>query len=305
MKQEEIIPAVDVRLLKTELNSSTFLRKTRKGDNEIYCVNIHNAPNVVREIGRLREITFRDAGGGTGKSLDLDEFDTNEICYDQLVLWSPEDEEIIGGYRYILCQKAIQPDSIHLSTTHYFHFSDEFINEYLPFTIELGRSWIQPKFQPSNNPKKGLFALDNIFDGLGGLVKQYPEIRYFFGKFTMYPSYATEARNYLLEFLNYYFPDEEKLVTPVRPLKIKENISFVERDLEGLEYKEGYKKLNAYVKQYGEFIPPLVSVYMSLSPTMKTFGTCINEDFGGVEETGILIKIEDIYEEKKERHLQY
>lgn len=305
MKQEEIIPAVNVRLLKTELNSSTFLRKTRKGDNEIYCVNIHNAPNVVREIGRLREITFRDAGGGTGKSLDLDEFDTNEICYDQLVLWSPEDEEIIGGYRYILCQKAIQPDSIHLSTTHYFHFSDEFINEYLPFTIELGRSWIQPKFQPSNNPKKGLFALDNIFDGLGGLVKQYPEIRYFFGKFTMYPSYATEARNYLLEFLNYYFPDEEKLVTPVRPLKIKENISFVERDLEGLEYKEGYKKLNAYVKQYGEFIPPLVSVYMSLSPTMKTFGTCINEDFGGVEETGILIKIEDIYEEKKERHLQY
>jgi len=305
MKQEEIIPAVDVRLLKTELNSSTFLRKTRKGDNEIYCVNIHNAPNVVREIGRLREITFRDAGGGTGKSLDLDEFDTNEICYDQLVLWSPEDEEIIGGLRYILCQKAIQPDSIHLSTTHYFHFSDEFINEYLPFTIELGRSWIQPKFQPSNNPKKGLFALDNIFDGLGGLVKQYPEIRYFFGKFTMYPSYATEARNYLLEFLNYYFPDEEKLVTPVRPLKIKENISFVERDLEGLEYKEGYKKLNAYVKQYGEFIPPLVSVYMSLSPTMKTFGTCINEDFGGVEETGILIKIEDIYEEKKERHLQY
>jgi len=305
MKQEEIIPAVDVRLLKTELNPSTFLRKTRKGDNEIYCVNIHNAPNVVREIGRLREITFRDAGGGTGKSLDLDEFDTNEICYDQLVLWSPEDEEIIGGYRYILCKKAIQPDGIHLSTTHYFHFSDEFINEYLPFTIELGRSWIQPKFQPSNNPKKGLFALDNIFDGLGGLVKQYPEIRYFFGKFTMYPSYATEARNYLLEFLNYYFPDEEKLVIPVRPLKIKENISFVERDLEGLEYKEGYKKLNSYVKQYGEFIPPLVSVYMSLSPTMKTFGTCINEDFGGVEETGILIKIEDIYEEKKERHLQY
>lgn len=305
MKQEEIIPAVDARLLKTELNPSTFLRKTRKGDNEIYCVNIHNAPNVVREIGRLREITFRDAGGGTGKSMDLDEFDTNEICYDQLVLWSPEDEEIIGGYRYILCQDAIKSDAIHLSTTHYFHFSNEFIKEYLPFTIELGRSWIQPKFQPANNPKKGLFALDNIFDGLGGLVKQYPEIRYFFGKFTMYPSYATEARNYLLEFLNYYFPDEESLVVPVRPLKIKENTSFVERDLEGLEYKEGYKKLNSYVKQYGEFIPPLVSVYMNLSPTMKTFGTCINEDFGGVEETGILIKIEDIYEEKKERHLQY
>lgn len=303
MKQESIISAVPVELLKAELNEQTFLRKTRKGDNEIYCVNIHNAPNVVREIGRLREVTFRDAGGGTGKSLDLDEFDTHEICYDQLVLWSPEDEEIIGGYRFILCKEAFDSNEIHLSTTHYFDFSESFIKDYLPKTIELGRSWIQPNYQPTNNPRKGLFALDNIFDGLGGLIKKYPTIEFFFGKFTMYPSYAPEARNYLLHFLNHYFPDSEALVTPKFPLKI--DSSNLTDEFENLEYKEGYKKLNSYVKQFGEFVPPLVSVYMNLSPTMKTFGTCVNEDFGGVEETGILIRIADIYDEKKERHLDF
>lgn len=302
---QEVIDPVDKELIIKELNSSVFLRKTRKGDNEIYCVNIHNAPNVIREVGRLREITFREAGGGTGNSFDLDEFDTSELCYEQLILWSSEDEEIIGGYRYILCDKALQTNDIQLSTTHYFDFSESFVQEYLPVTIELGRSWIQPKFQPSNNYRKGLFALDNIFDGLGGLVNLHPNILYFFGKFTMYPSYAPEARNYLLKFLDYYFPDEEKLVQPLRPLNINEDTSYVENELKGLDYKEGYRKLNAFVKERGEFIPPLVNVYMNLSPTMKVFGTCINDDFGGVEETGILIKIEDIYEEKKERHLRY
>lgn len=301
---QTIIPPVDKELIKKELNPSTFLRTTRKGGNEIYCVNVHNAPNVVREIGRLREVTFREAGGGTGLALDLDEFDTNELCYEQLVLWSPEDEEIVGGYRYILCNKAIEGNKIHLSTADYFTFSEEFVKEYLPVTIELGRSWIQPKFQPTNNYRKGLFALDNIFDGLGGLINQHPEIKYFFGKFTMYPSYAPEARDYLLEFLDYYFPDTKKLVTPTHPLKIGEE-SYAEKELKGLEYKEGYRKLNAFVKERGEFIPPLVNVYMNLSPTMKVFGTCVNEDFGGVEETGILIKIADIYDDKKERHLVY
>lgn len=303
---QDIIAQTDKDLIKKELNSSTFLRHTRKSANEIYCVNVHNAPNTIREIGRLREITFREAGGGTGNAYDLDEFDLDNLCYDQLVLWSPEDEEIVGGYRYILCDKAIHGDKMHLSTAHYFSFQERFISDYLPVTIELGRSWIQPKFQPANNYRKGLFALDNIFDGLGGLINKYPSINYFFGKFTMYPSYAPEARNYLLEFLNHYFPDTENLVKPLRPLVIdKDEISYAEKELKGLAYKDGYRKLNAFVKEKGEFIPPLVNVYMNLSPTMKVFGTCINDDFGGVEETGILIKIEDIYEDKKERHLRY
>jgi hypothetical protein len=302
---EEIIPAISKEILKSELTKDRFLRYTRKGDNEIYVVNQKNAPNTLQEIGRLREVTFRASGGGTGLSVDLDEFDTNEICYEQLIVWSPEDEEIIGGYRFIKCAHAIDNSSgeIHLSTTHYFDFSDRFIKEYLPYTIELGRSWVQPNFQPTVNPRKGLFALDNIWDGLGALVIFNPEIRYFFGKVTMYPNYNTASRDFLLNFMHHYFPDNENLMKPFHPLVQNYDKKYVEEQLKGLDFKDGFKVLNSAVRENGEFIPPLVNIYMNLSPTMKTFGTAVNPEFGNVEETGILITIADIFQEKKERHM--
>lgn len=302
---EPIIDPIDRELIKTELTAERFVRVTRKGDNEIYIVNQHNSPNIVREIGRLREVTFRSSGGGTGMSIDLDEFDTSENCYEQLIVWSPEDEEIVGGYRFIRCDQAIKDaDTIELSTVHYFRFSDRFVESYLPYTIELGRSWVQPLFQPAVNPRKGLFALDNIWDGLGAIIINNPDIRYFFGKVTMYPSYEREARDFLLHFLNYYFPDTEQLIVPIHPLVLTESKPFEELKKQNLEYKEAFKQLNSYVREKGENIPPLVNIYMNLSPTMKTFGTAVNPDFGNVEETGILVTIEDIYPDKKERHLE-
>jgi hypothetical protein len=302
---EPIIPRVDRELIKQELSNERFARKTRKGDNEIYIINHHNSPNTVREIGRLREVTFRAAGGGTKLSIDLDDYDTTEVCYEQLIVWSPEDEEIIGGYRFIDCAKAIQSGQspLPMSTTHYFNFTERFVQDYLPYTIELGRSWVQPMFQPSVDPRKGLFALDNIWDGLGVLTVLYPNLKYFFGKVTMYPEYNRECRNILLYFMHRYFPDTEKLVTPIHPLVNEGNFKHYEEILNGLDFKEGFKALNQYIRANGENIPPLVNIYMNLSPTMKTFGTAVNPDFGGVEETGIMVTIADIYEEKKERHI--
>lgn len=303
---EPIIEPLERTLLKEELNKDRFLRHTRKGGNEIYSINIHNAPNVVQEIGRLREVTFRHSGGGTGQAVDLDSFDTSENCYQQLIVWSPEDEEIIGGYRYILCKDVIgKNDGIALSTSHYFKFSDRFITDYLPNTIELGRSWVQPNFQPSVNPRKGLFALDNIWDGLGAVVLHHPEIKFFFGKVTMYPTYNQEARDFLLNFMHHYFPDTEKLITPHHPLIQDYDKMSYDKMIEGLDFKEGFKVLNAFAKERGEFVPPLVNIYMNLSPTMKTFGTAINPDFGNVEETGILVSFEDIYQEKKDRYMTF
>lgn len=304
---EELIEPIKKSELKKELSKERFLRNTRKGENEIYCVNINNAPNVLLEIGRLRELTFRQSGGGTGKSVDLDEYDTGEYCYEQLIVWSPEDEEIVGGYRYVKCREAIDKENgeIHLSTAHYFDFTKRFINEYLPYTIELGRSWVQPNYQPSINFRKGLFAMDNIWDGLGALVVHHPEIKYFFGKVTMYPSYNTISRNFLLHFMNHYFPDKENLMKPFHPLKQNYNCEEVEAQLKGLDFKEGFKILNSTVKEHGEFIPPLVNIYMNLSATMKTFGTAVNPEFGHVEETGILITIADIFPDKKERHMTF
>ncbi|PIE86846.1 MAG: hemolysin [Bacteroidetes bacterium] len=304
---KKIIDPIDRDLLKSELTSDRFLRNTRKGGNDIYSVNVHNAPNVLKEIGRLREVTFRNAGGGTGEEIDIDEFDTSDLCYDQLIVWSPEDEEIIGGYRYILCDKVLSDSSneIPLSTSHYFNFSERFIKDYLPNTIELGRSWVQPNFQPSVNPRKGLFALDNIWDGLGAIVLEHPEIKYFFGKVTMYDNYNTESRDFLLHFMHHYFPDKENLMTPHEPLVQNYAPKVFDQLLDGLDFKEGFKVLNSFVRERGEFIPPLVNIYMNLSPTMKTFGTAINKEFGGVEETGILVTLDDIYPEKKERHMTF
>lgn len=298
--------AISKNLLKSELTADRFLRVTRKGGNEIYVVNCHNAPNVLEEIGRLREVTFRSSGGGTGESIDLDEYDLGPFAYEQLIVWSVEDEEIIGGYRFKKCSEAMdEQNNIHLSTTHYFDFSPAFVKDYLPTTIELGRSWVQPNFQPSNNPKKGLFALDNIWDGLGALIRFNPDIEYFFGKVTMYPNYNVACRDFLLFFLHRFFPDKSGLMSAFYPLQIESDPAIFEELIKDLDYKEAFKILNTFTREHGEFIPPLMNIYMNLSPSMMTFDTAINPDFGNVEETGILVKISDIYLEKKERHIDF
>ncbi len=299
-----ILPKVDPALIKKELTREKFVRNTNKLNNEIYIVNHHNSPNVMQEIGRLRELTFASAGGGTGKAVDIDEFDTASNCYDQLIVYSPEDQEILGGYRFIDCNKAIRGNEIDLSTAHYFKFSESFISDYLPYTVELGRSWIQPKFQPANS-RKGLFSLDNLWDGLGAIVVENPRVKYFFGKVTMYESYNKEAKSLILSFMHHYFPDHENLTTPINSLDINIKNDAILNIVKGLEFNEGYKQLQSLVRQQGTKIPPLINNYMGLSSTMKTFGTAINPDFGDVDETAILITIGDIFNEKKERHLDY
>lgn len=303
---EKIIDPISRIDLEKELNRDRFVRKTNNGNNEIYIINAHNSPKTLLEIGRLREESFRGAGGGTGKSVDLDEHDTCEVPYDQLIVWSPEDKEIVGGYRFIFCKNAIDSNGkINLSTTELFEFSDNFIKNYLPVTIELGRSFVQPKYQPSATNRKGLFSMDNLWDGLGALVVDNPDLKYFFGKVTMYPDFHRVGRDMILHFMNHYFPDPDKLVKPIPTLllSIENDMSSFENELKGKDYKEGHKILNSHVRGFDENIPPLVNAYMNLSATMRNFGTALNDHFGEVEETGILMHIPDIYPTKKERHI--
>jgi len=304
MNLDYIIPKIARELIKQELSKDKFVRKTNKGDNEIYIINHHNSPNVMLEIGRLREITFASSGGGTGNEVDIDELDTCEVNYDQLLVWSPEDEEILGGYRFFNCFKIKENlEEMDISTKHYFNLSPKFVNNYLPTTIELGRSWVQPDYQPSATNRKGLFTLDNLWDGLGALVVLNPEVQYFFGKVTMYTDYNKEARDILLSFMDYYFPDKENLVEPISALGITTDTSQFISQLKGLDYKEGHRLLGAKLKELDERIPPLINSYMNLSDTMMTFGTASNPDFGDVEETGILVTIADIHPSKSERHV--
>jgi Acetyltransferase (GNAT) domain len=300
---ENIIEPVSKEALLDELTQERYVRKTNNGNNEIYIVTHHNSPNVMREIGRLREVTFRHAGGGTGLAIDIDEFDTSKHPYQQLLVWNAEDKEIVGAYRYILCKDAeFRNGKVHLATTELFDFNQQFYEEYVPYTIELGRSFIQPLYQPGENKRKGLFSLDNLWDGLGALVIDNPSQKHFYGKVTMYTDFNVEARDYILAFMQHYFPDKDKMVTPIQGIETKTDTHDFLIQLKELHYKEGHALLHKYVKERGENIPPLVNAYMNLSPTMKSFGTAINPTFGGVEETGILVTINDVYESKKERH---
>jgi Acetyltransferase (GNAT) domain len=304
-EHKPLIEPIPREILESELNPDRFIRKTNKGDNEIYIVNQHNSPNTMREIGRLRELTFRSSGGGTGKEIDVDKYDLGSNCYDQLLVYNKEEKEIIGGYRFKDGGKCINASTgeIELSTASYFTFSKVFLEKYLPYTIELGRSWVQPSYQPAVNPRKGIFALDNIWDGLGALSIDNPHIKYFFGKVTMYKHYNKEARDMILFFLRHFFPDRENLLEPFDQIPIQTSKSMLASIFKGLDFKEGFKILNHNVRELGENIPPLVNIYMNLSPTMKTFGTATNPHFGDVEETGIMVTINDIYADKRERHV--
>lgn len=303
---KEIIAPIERGKIEAELTPERFLRHTNKGGNDIYVVNYKNAPNTMQEIGRLREIAFRSAGGGTGKEVDIDMYDTMEEPCQQLIVWDPDAKEILGGYRFILGEN-IKYDADGrpiIATSHMFDFSPKFIQEYMPHTIELGRSFVSLEYQSTRAGAKGLFALDNLWDGLGALIVIYPQIKYFFGKVTMYPTFSTEGRNMIHYFLNKHFADTEKLVWPRTPLETNSNYEELRKIFpEGNSFKDDYKILNQEVRALGFNIPPLVNSYMSLSPTMRMFGTAINDEFGDVEESGILIAIDEILEEKKKRHV--
>ena len=316
MKAKTIIAPVDKELLKQELNDKCFLRDTNHAGNKLYIIDNQTAPNVMREIGRLREIAFRAGGGGTGKESDLDAFDLDPAFrYKQLVLWDPDAECVIGGYRYVLCDEVMydrfgQPI---MPSSHLFRFTRRFLQNGFLHTIELSRSFIRPEYQSSENGMKSLSALDNLFDGLGGLILLYKgRMEYFFGKMTIYPSFPERGLGMLLYFLRKHFGTWEaelqerfdRMVIPKNPVRIKMSREF-EQIFTADSFPDDYKILKREIQQMGVNIPPLVNTYMNMSPTMKSFGAGVNDEFGDVIEAGILIKFDEMHPDKVRRHLNF
>ncbi len=303
-----IIEAVDKKLLKSELTPEKFIRNTNNTGNELYVFTAQETPNLMKEIARIRELTFREAGGGTGHSMDIDYYDTSSYKpYKQLIVWDPQEEEILGGYRYIACQEAFNPkeNKFDIATARLYDFSQNFKSNYLPYAIELGRSFVQPVYQSTKKGRKALYALDNLWDGLGYLIVSNPHIKYFFGKVTMYNNYNRNARNILLAFMYHFFPDKQKLVTPKQSQFDLSPYKDILSHFNSADYESNFKILQTLLKEHNETVPPLINSYMKISPSMLTLGTCANESFGDVEETAILITIDDIYPKKKERHLNF
>jgi Acetyltransferase (GNAT) domain len=300
---EPIIDAIDRALILAELTKERFVRPTHFLHNEIYVINGNDCPHTMQEVGRLREISFRAGGGGSGKPADVDNFDVGRWAYQQLIVWNPEDAEIVGGYRFAVCKdNRDEQGEYHLSTSEIVNYTERLKNDFFPHTIELGRSFVQPLYQPRIENRRTLFSLDNLWDGLGALTVMYPEVRYFFGKITMYTTFNTEARDHILRFMHHFFPDTEKMVEFPYPLVFEYDCKEFLEEIADLPYEKAYVALNKKVRSLGENIPPLFNSYMNLSPTMRTFGTAVNPHFGGVEETGIMITIADIYPAKKDRH---
>ena len=303
-----IIAPVSKELLKQELNEKTFLRKTNKADNEIYVVTAKNSPNVMREIARLREISFRAVGGGSGNELDIDEFDTMEYSYHQLIVWNPEEEEIIGGYRFLHGKDVTfnsETGDPNMPINHIFRLSENFIKNELPYTLEMGRAFVQPKYQSVQGGKKSLFALDNLWDGIGAVIANIPNVKYMIGKVSIYSTTEIRSRKAMIYFLQYHFGDKNNLLIPRDPQIIpEEDKQWLNEIVTGEGYKEDFKRLNKFVRDQGENIPPLIHAYIDLSSSLKTFGTVFDPDFGDIYDTGMMITIADIYDAKRDRYIQ-
>ncbi|MBR2773154.1 MAG: GNAT family N-acetyltransferase [Bacteroidales bacterium] len=302
-----IIDPVPVELLKAELTKSKKLEDTNKGHNELYIVTWQDSPNVVTEIGRLRELAFREAGGSTGNAVDLDEYDKMEKPYKQLIVWDPDNEAIIGGYRFLFGSDAMFDENGQpiLASSHQFRFSQKFIDEYLPHVIELGRNFVAPEYQSSKSGAKSIFAFDNLWDGLVAIIMKHPDLLYFFGKITIYPSYDYITKDLIYHFLWKHYGDKDELVRPwddqmIKPGSDPELMNLVVNKDDLLE---DYKLLKGAARMRGVNVPPNVTAYISITSEMLMFGTAVNHLMHNIEDTAVLIPFDEIYHDKKSRHI--
>ncbi len=303
---KKIIDPVPAELIKAELTKARKLMDTNKGGNELYVVDCNNAPNTLREIGRIREVAYREAGGCSGNEMDLDEYDFLPKPYQQLIVWDPDAQAIIGGYRFLLGKDVtFKPDGQpNVTASHLFHFSEKFIKEYLPKTMELGRSFVAPEYQSSKAGAKALFTMDNLWDGIAGVLLSHPGVEYFFGKMTIYKSYDKSARELIMRFLEKHFPDKEELIRPFKPLKAHTDSRILDLVLKEEDLKSDLRCLKNALRQLGTGIPPLVNSYINTSSTMKIFGSTVNDELSDAIETGLMICFDEIYSDKRDRHIR-
>ncbi len=304
---EAIIDPIPVELLKQELNETTFLRRTNKAGNEVYVVNYENAPNVLREVGRLREITFRSVGSGSGTACDIDHFDVEDkACY-QLIVWNPDADEIIGGYRFTYLKDASfrEDGQPYINSAKLFRFTQEFVDRYFPYSLEMARAWVQPKYQAREMGVKSLFALDNIWDGIGGLIARDPSIKYLMGKVSMFATSPRPSLEAMIYFLEKFCGDRENLIEGINPEVVSDERK---AELDGLfcgeTLMDNYKILNNYVSGLGDKIPPLIHLYLNLSSSMKTYGTVMDPEFGDEYDNEMIISVADIHFAKYQRYIQ-
>ena len=302
-----IIPPVDKALLQAELTEEFFVRPTHKANNLIYDLTAYDAPNVMREIARLREISYRQGGGSTGEAMDIDDLDTNEQHpYRQIVVWDPDNQQIVGGYRYLCCKDCgfREDGQPYITSAHLFYYTPYFIKDYLPYTIELGRAFVQPAYQQREMGVKALYALDNLWDGIGAVLCDYPEIKYLIGKVTIYPAFDADCRNLIYAYLSRYHMDRKGLFRPYNPVEISvEGQEWADEIFIGEDPVMNFHILQRAVRSRETVIPPMFSAYLNLTDHLLFFGNAVNDELANVYETGIMVQVDQINPAKRERYM--
>ena len=293
---EPLVKPVNRNILKKELTSERFLRPTRMGKNNVYVFDGVDAPNLMKEVGRLRELAFRDAGAGIGAALDLDQYDTGEHKCRQLIVWDPAEEEIVGGCRFNTFEQYQNQlnAAIPLINKELYDLHPAFEKNYAPYFIELTRAFIQPKYQTKHKDHKVFFALDNVWDGLGALLVQHPQCRYFFGRLVIYPSYDPFMRDLLFYFFKKHLYDKDETLCakfPYEPATIKDELhSYLKTNNANKDFME----LHKIARARNTVVPALISAYYRVSDTMRVFEPVIDHHFGGCFAAAMMITIADI-----------
>lgn len=294
--EKNIILPVDRKEIRSEVIASEKLGETNDG-MLIVLARYNDSPATMREISRLREVTFRKVGEGTGQRLDTDEYDR---YYDHLVLWDDRELEIVGAYRLADCSRVLPEygvDALYSSTL--FTFTDNFLENFAMKGIELGRSFVQQKYWNSN-------ALDYLWHGIGAYLASRPEVKYLFGPVSISASYSREAVNMLVHFYSKWFPDEKGLASHKTPYVMSRNeLDDMHRLFGEEDYKADFRALKSNLKHFGHAVPTLYKQYSELCEdngvSFLDFG--IDKDFGSCVDGMILVTVPAIKETKKNRYI--
>lgn len=292
--EETIAHPVDRKMLKSTLKKSQLLGQTQDG-KKIYLYDFEQDSPVMHEIGRLRELTFRTVEEGTGTSIDLDSYDTR---YRHLVLWDEEELEIVGAYRLGECKNLTREkgkDNLYTSTL--FNLKPE-IAPYLPYSIELGRSFVQPRYW-------GKRSLDYLWFGIGAYVAQHPEIKYLFGPVSLSDAYPQNAKELIIGFYQQQLGSGQDLAEAKRPVTLSKNNQKIAEEMLSGDYKESFKKLNTLLDLDGVKVPTLFKQYAEVTDDKgcRFIDFSIDPNFNACIDALIMVELDKLKPKKRDRYL--
>ena len=289
---------VSVALLQRELRAQTPLLKLRGGKVCAYLLHGDNAPHLLREIGRVRELSFRAIGGGTGGALDLDPYDYGPCAYRQLILWAPQEQVVVGGCR--VRSTGTDGPSARVATEDLFAFSERFRERYGDALLDIGRLFVHPAFQ-ARAGSQGIFTLDSIWQALAA-VAVADGVRAFFGRVVFPKDYHPQVRDLTLALLQKHFAGDAQWVHPRVPAPRVTSDEALDHLLVGKTWREDMRLLRQFARARGAQVPALLRAYLGLSDRLRVFGTAADPDLGGIEETCLLIDVADVLEHKAARY---